>query len=111
MPRDGRGAYGGDPRERARAAAEIVGSVDELPEVEGIVVATPTSTHAEVVEEALGLGVPVFVEKPLTDDAAAAERLASAAEDRLFVMDKWRYHSGGALVVRRIAELRSLAAS
>jgi len=46
------------------------------------------------VERALERGVPVFVEKPLTDDLAAADRLAEAAPDRLFVMDKWRYHPG-----------------
>jgi predicted dehydrogenase len=84
------------PESRARAAGAdaIVRSVAELPEVDGIVVATPTSTHASVVEQALERGVPVFVEKPLTDDLDAAHRLAAAAGERLFVMDKWRYHPG-----------------
>jgi predicted dehydrogenase len=83
---------------RARAseggAASTVGATSDLPEIDGIVVATPVGTHAAVLEEALDHGVPVFVEKPLTDDPAAADRLAAAHEDRLFVMDKWRYHPG-----------------
>jgi predicted dehydrogenase len=83
-----------ESRARAEGSEPIVGSVAELPEVDGIVIATPTSTHALVVEEALGRGVPVFVEKPLSDDPEAADRLAAAAGDRLFVMDKWRYHPG-----------------
>lgn len=76
----------------AGGAASIVPAVEQLPEVAGIVVATPTSTHAAVVEQALARGVPVFVEKPLTRDVASAERLAALAPDSLFVMDKWRYH-------------------
>jgi predicted dehydrogenase len=86
--------------ERTRALADeggagsVVGSIGELPDAVGIVVATPTSTHAAVVSEALERGVPIFVEKPLTDDPEAADRLAAAAPDRLFVMDKWRYHPG-----------------
>jgi predicted dehydrogenase len=79
---------------RAEGADTIVGSVRELPEVDGIVIATPTTTHATVIEHALERGVPVFVEKPLTNDPAAADRLAAAAGERLFVMDKWRYHPG-----------------
>jgi predicted dehydrogenase len=86
--------------ERTRAAAEsgnaarVVRSITEVMAVDGVVVATPTSTHAAVIEELLPLGVPIFVEKPLTDDPDAAERLAAVAPDRLFVMDKWRYHPG-----------------
>jgi predicted dehydrogenase len=34
----------------------------------------------------------VFVEKPMTQDVATAERLVKLSGDRLFVMDKWRYH-------------------
>ncbi|MEK6275334.1 MAG: Gfo/Idh/MocA family oxidoreductase [Actinomycetota bacterium] len=75
-------------------ATNVVATVADLPEVDGIVVVTPSRTHAEVVESALEHGVPVFVEKPLTDDLAAADRLAERAHGRLFVMDKWRYHPG-----------------
>jgi predicted dehydrogenase len=86
--------------ERTRATAAdggataIVGSLAELPEVAGIVVATPTATHAEIVEEVLARDVPVFVEKPLTHRSEDADHLAATAPDRLFVMDKWRYHPG-----------------
>jgi predicted dehydrogenase len=83
-------------RERAQAggATELVASIDQLTGVDGVVVATPTATHAEVVSEALALAVPVYVEKPLASDPEAAERLAEEADGRLFVMDKWRYHPG-----------------
>jgi predicted dehydrogenase len=93
------------PATRARAceggAATIVGSVAELPRIDGAVVAVSTVAHAEVIEPLLERGVPVFSEKPLTADADAAERLAAAAPDRLFVMDKWRYHPG----IERLAEI------
>lgn len=59
-----------------------------------MIVATTASTHAEVIESVLPFGVPVFVEKPLCDDLAAAESIAARASDRVFVMDKWRYHNG-----------------
>jgi predicted dehydrogenase len=42
----------------------------------------------------------VFVEKPLTPDVAAAERLAERGAGRVFVMDKWRYHPGVQALVR-----------
>jgi predicted dehydrogenase len=58
------------------------------------VVAVSTIAHADAIEPLLELGVPVFSEKPLTPDADAAERLATVAPGRLFVMDKWRYHPG-----------------
>lgn len=88
-------------------AATIVRSIRELPAVDGIVIATPTASHASVIEEGLDRGVPIFVEKPITDDPADADRLAAAAPDRLFVMDKWRYHPGVELLgeIARSGEL------
>jgi predicted dehydrogenase len=62
--------------------------------VDGFIVATPTSTHAVVIEDLLGSGRPIFVEKPLADSADAARRLVAVAGERIFVMDKWRYHPG-----------------
>jgi predicted dehydrogenase len=96
-------------RERAASggAAGIVGSVDELPPISGAVVATSTVTHAEVAEALLERGVPVFCEKPLTADLAEARRLADRAPERLFVMDKWRYHPGIELLAQ-IARSREL---
>src|SRR5512138_3774871 len=45
-----------------RGAASAAGRLSGLPDLAGIVVATPAGTHARVVEEALGRGVPVFCE-------------------------------------------------
>lgn len=83
-------------RSRAQegGAAEVVETTDGLSGVAGVVVATPTDTHAVVVGAVLDLGVPVFVEKPMTNDPVAARGLAERAPGRLFVMDKWRYHPG-----------------
>jgi predicted dehydrogenase len=86
---------------RDLGASRIVDSIARLPTVDGVVVATPTTTHAAVVEELLPLGVPIYVEKPLTDDPGSARRLAEAAPERLFVMHKWRYHDG----IRAIAKI------
>ena len=78
----------------AGGATRIVGHIDHLPQVSGLVVATPTSTHAEVIESLLDLNVPIFTEKPMTADRESALRLTRKAPERLFVMDKWRYHAG-----------------
>jgi predicted dehydrogenase len=84
----------GRSSENAAGAAGVFDSIAKLPRMDGYVVATPTSTHADVIEQLLPLRAPVFCEKPLCHDAARARRLAEAADGRLFVMDKWRYHDG-----------------
>jgi predicted dehydrogenase len=99
------------PESRQRAeqggASSVVERVDGLPRVDGVVVATPTSTHADVLDRVLELDVPVFCEKPLSNDPDAAARLADRAPDTLFVMDKWRYHPG-VLELAAIARERRL---
>ncbi len=89
---------------KAAGAEVVVGSPRDLPSTDGLVIATPTPTHADVIEALLPRGVPIYCEKPLCDDAARARRLAAAGRDRLFVMDKWRYHQG-------VLELAAIARS
>src|SRR5262245_38601087 len=96
-------------RDRASdgGAKAVVPDVGALTGMDALVVVTPIATHAVVLDEALRHEVPVFVEKPLCDDPSDAGRLAALAPDRLFVMDKWRYHPG-VLKLAEIAESGSL---
>ena len=86
-----------DAREQAAAmgVGRTVPSADELPDVDGIVIATPSMSHAAVLDAVLARGVPVFVEKPIVPDVDALARLAGGpAADRVFEMHKWRFHPG-----------------
>ncbi|RST80096.1 Gfo/Idh/MocA family oxidoreductase [Aquibium carbonis] len=88
----------------AKGAASAFATLDALPDMDGYVIAVPTVSHAETIDALLPRGRPIFVEKPLTCDAASAARIARAAPDRVFCMDKWRYHGG-------VLELADLARS
>lgn len=75
-----------DPRaDRADEVVSQLGirSLPSLPsllgEVEALVVATPTTTHADVACAALDRGVHVFIEKPIASDLAQADRILEAA--------------------------------
>lgn len=98
------------PSEASRAAAleagaaSVVATAADLPDADGYVVAPVTVRHAECVRALLPRHRPIFVEKPLTADPATAAELVAAAGERIFVMDKWRYHPG-------VVELARLARS
>ncbi|MDB5198210.1 MAG: Gfo/Idh/MocA family oxidoreductase [Chitinophagaceae bacterium] len=51
-------------------------------EVNAIYVATPPSSHEEYTIAALNAGKPVYVEKPMAVNAAAAQRMMNAAKDK-----------------------------
>lgn len=58
-------------------------NADELindPEVNAIYVATPPSSHEELAIKAMKAGKPVYVEKPMAIDSAAAKRIEQAAK-------------------------------
>ena len=52
------------------------------PEIQAVVIATPTATHYEMALEALKKDKDVFVEKPLAATVAEAEELSAEAEKR-----------------------------
>lgn len=59
----------------------LAGSFEELlalPDIKGVVLATPHSIHAEQTKQAARAGKHVFVEKPFTLDAASAKEAAEA---------------------------------
>jgi len=52
------------------------------PDVNAIYVATPPSSHEEYTMAAFDAGKPVYVEKPMSSDAASASRMAKAANQK-----------------------------
>lgn len=82
-------------RARDGGACGIVGSPHALSgDCDGYIVASPTTLHLDAVEALLPRGKPIFVEKPLSDDAVRIRRLPPAAARLVFTMHKWRYHPG-----------------
>src|ERR671923_1761227 len=73
--------------ELAAAAAERLGvdwstSYEDLlgdPSLDGVVVATPTPTHAALIEQAAAASKHVFCEKPISFDLPSTERALAAA--------------------------------
>lgn len=101
------------PSEESRRAALAAGAIsvqadcvapdelETLADVDGYVVAAPTALHAAILFKLVATGKPIFVEKPFGIDADACRKLVDAAGERIFVMDKWRYHPG----IDKLAEL------
>jgi predicted dehydrogenase len=87
--------------------ARMTGSLEDLlgdPELDAIVLATPVPTHAELAVSVLSAGKHCFVEKPLAQSVADAERAVAAARESgrvLMVGHLLEYHPG----VQRLKEL------
>ena len=102
-----------DPAARERVAAALPAgtrlsdSLDELladDELDGVLLATPVPSHAELAIRVLTAGKHCFVEKPLAQSLADAQRVldAAAASGRvLMVGHLLEYHPG----VRALAQL------
>jgi len=87
----------------ARVAADLQELLDD-PELDAVVLATPVPDHADHAVRVLEAGKHCFVEKPLAQSVADAERAVAAAEraDRLLMVGHLlEYHPG----VRKLKEL------
>lgn len=62
--------------------ATAIASIDELPEVDVAVIATPTETHRALAGELISRGVSVMVEKPLALNAVEAKELVDLAAEK-----------------------------
>lgn len=87
-------------------------SLDEMltwPEVKGVIVCTPNSTHAAIAEHAAGSGRHILVEKPLALDLESADRVIAAAEQHGVVLmpgHTHRFYDYGRAVMEAIGEGR-----
>jgi predicted dehydrogenase len=101
-----------DAQARDRLAASFkdtrfTGSLDELladPDLDGVLLATPVRTHAQLAVRVLEAGKHCFVEKPLALSVADAEGVVEAARSAgrvLMVGHLLEYHPG----VRRLGEI------
>ena len=92
---------------RTLPAARATADLDDLlgdPDLDAIVLATPVPTHADLAVRALEAGKHCFVEKPLAQSVADAERAVAAAQRAgrvLMVGHLLEYHPG----VGRLKEL------
>ncbi len=70
------------------ACCRDYGELLRLPELDAVVLATPTTLHAVQIEQGIAAGKHVFCEKPLSLDLADCERVqrAAAARPQLQVM-------------------------
>lgn len=85
------------PEARAAAAPAALATyptLDIRERVSGVIIATPATDHLATIEQVAPFHVPIFVEKPLATRIEDAERAVTLTGDRLFVMEKWRYHPG-----------------
>jgi predicted dehydrogenase len=103
-----------DPSEAARAreapkfpGASFTGSFDDLladPALDAVALATPVPSHGDLAVRVLESGKHCFVEKPLAQSVADAERAVAAAEASgrvLMVGHLLEYHPG----IRKLKEL------
>jgi predicted dehydrogenase len=97
-----------EPGRRRHGLAPGFASLDEVNvAADGIVIATPTSTHAPLTEAAVARGWHVLVEKPVAGSIAEADGMiaaARAARRQVLVGHHRRHHP-------RVAKLREIVAS
>lgn len=67
---------------------------------DGIIIATPSTTHFALIRQLADRGIPIFVEKPLTADLQEARKLMEFRDRPIFVMHTWLYHPGVGLLAR-----------
>ena len=64
------------------------------PDINAIYVATPPSSHEEYTIAAINAGKPVYVEKPMSVDAASSARMARAANEKNIKLVVAHYRRG-----------------
>jgi predicted dehydrogenase len=75
-----------EARTLSTSALPTAEAILERPDIDAVVIATPTDGHAPLVERALAAGKHVFCEKPLTLDLASTRELLARASSAGLVL-------------------------
>ena len=80
------------------------------PDIDAVMIATPTKTHDSLVCQALEAGKHVFVEKPLTDNVAAAEKVHALASEqaRVLMVGHVYVFNGAVTAIKELTETQQL---
>jgi predicted dehydrogenase len=111
----GRGRWGQNIERTLRSFPDvslaIIARGDPAPRLDGVVIATPSATHAAVALPYIAAGVPTFIEKPMATAAEDAERLRHAAEKSgaiVFVGHIFLYHPAFVAALELVPKLGKL---
>ncbi len=93
--------YDPDPEVQNKVQADLATNCSFSTEInnfsdqhDGFVVASPTDQHYLSLLSLLSSNKPIFCEKPICANSEHANEIARLAPEQVFVMEKWRYHSG-----------------
>jgi predicted dehydrogenase len=89
----------------ARASTDLQALLDD-PELDAVVLATPVPTHADLAVRVLEAGKHCFVEKPLAQSVADAERAVAAgrAADKILMVGHLLEYHPGVLKLKELAD-------
>jgi len=90
---------------KARATTDLQDLLDD-PELDAVVLATPVPTHADLAVRVLAAGKHCFVEKPLAQSVADAERAVEAARaaGRILMVGHLLEYHPGVLKLKELAD-------
>ncbi|MGH7886023.1 MAG: Gfo/Idh/MocA family protein [Thermodesulfobacteriota bacterium] len=75
-------------------ANKYITKMEELSYLDGIIISTPATTHANILNSLEDFDRPIFVEKPLCTSESDLESIKKLADKDIFLMHIWRYHAG-----------------
>jgi len=81
-------------------------------DIDGVIIATPGSTHAEIALPFIKIGVPTFIEKPMTTSLEDAQKIKRMAKNIVMVGHVHLYNSAflkaKELIKKKIGKIRLL---
>lgn len=103
--------YEVDEKEKENAselgASGYFTKLEKLNSLDGFIISTSATTHANILKSLDDFNKPIFMEKPLCTTSHDLESIRRFEDKDIFLMHIWRYHSG-IIKLREIVESKEL---